>query len=310
MLDLEILAKVFEAIPMPVFIVDADVRVVATNRAMREMCTAGGVDAEQMVGKTMMDFFPFLPSDFPKAYGRVIALGESISDEVVYEVNHATMCFEVRRFPLFEQGRVTHVGVIFRDISELRKTQEALRNSEETARALMNSSTESMFLIDENETIVAANDTGAERLGMLGRDLEGMTADQVMGIMPSDVRNRRRDYYREVRKSGKSVRFTDERMGRIFDISMFPVPDSSGVARRVAIFARDVTEYESMLKAIAESEKRFRDLFEHIPVATYVWQWDGTSLILRRSNLEGEHITEGAIGSFLGTTAERMYATG
>lgn len=261
-----------------------------------------------MVGKIMFEAFPFLPSNLAETYRKVFVQGEPVSGEAVYKVYRETVFVEVSRFPIFERGRVTHIGVVFRDITEMKKMQEALRNSEETARALMNSSTESMFLISEIDTIVAANATGAERLGKSVQELEGKNADQAMSIMPSDARDKRKYNVRKVRESGKPVRFTDERMGRIFDISMFPVRDHAGFARRVAVFARDVTEYESMLKALGESEKRFRELFENIPDPTFVFHWDGTDFFLQKANAAAVRLTSGRIGTLLGQTAFQMYA--
>lgn len=307
MTELSLLADVFEAIPVPAYVVDADLRIVVTNRALRERSVADGIDADHLVGKSILEAFPFLPSNIVEEYRQVLGTGEMAFGQAVFEINRRAVYFEDSRFPIFQQGRVSHVGIVFRDITELKETQEALRNSEETARALMNASTESMFLISEDETIAAANATGAERLGMSVRELEGKSAEQALGVWPKKVRERRTDYYREVKKTGKPVRFTDERMGRIFDISMCPVTDATGVSRRVAVFAHDVTEFQTTLKALGESEKRFRDLFEHLPVPTYVWQSNGDALALRRANKAAEQITQGKIGEYLGTTAEHMY---
>ncbi|MBI5266126.1 MAG: PAS domain-containing protein [candidate division Zixibacteria bacterium] len=301
----ELLAQIFEIMPIPAFIVDADLRVVATNQALRNRYAAEGVDPEHVLGYTIMQAFPFLPAHIPDKYRQVFARGEVVSDEAVYEFSHGTVSVEVSRLPIFNNGKVTHIGIVFRDVTEHKKMQEALRHSEETARALMNSSTESMFLIAENETLIAANTIGAERLGITVGELEGMTIDQ---MMPPDIGNSRVKYYRQVRDSGKPVRFSDKRMGRTFDITMFPVPGPEDRPRRVAVFARDVTDYESMLRALGESELRFRDLFQHIPVPTYVWRWNGADFVLQKANSGAEEITDGQIGRFIGMTATAMYA--
>ena len=308
MAESELFRKVFESMTIPAYIVDAELRLVYANRLAGDFVAGTGGDRNAVMGRDLWDVAPFLPSRLREAYRHIIQTGQGSSEKLTIEYHGKSLHADVRRFPIFDGDTVTHIGVIFEDITELKRTQEALRNSEETARALMNSSTESMFLIDEHERLIAANTTGAERLGLSTRDLEGSDPDQAMSIMPPEARHKRRDYYRQVMKSGKPLRFTDERMGRIFDISMFPVADSSGVARRVAVYARDVTEYESMLKALGESEERFRRAFESIPVPTYVWQWDGASFVLRKANAGAEQITEGKIGSLLGTTADQMFA--
>jgi len=308
MIEHEILANAFEATPIPVFVVDAKLRIVFTNEAAREAATDAGIDSEKLVGNYLIDTLTFLPSNIRKTYELVLRTGEAVAEETAYEVADKTICVEVIRYPILGQDRITHVGVCFKDVTELRRTQEALRISEGTTRALMNSSTESMFLIDENETIIAANAISAARLEIPVRELEGKTFDKAMGVVPSNTRNKRMDYYRKVRKSGKPVRFTDQRKGRIFEVSMFPVTDPRGVARRVAVFARDVTESESMLKALGESEKRFRDLFQHIPVPTFVFQWNGTDFVLRKANPASDDLTGDRVNSLLGQTATKLHS--
>jgi PAS domain S-box-containing protein len=308
MIEHEILTNAFEATPVPVFVVDAELRIVFVNRAAREASASAGIDNKKLVGNYLFDILTFLPSNIRETYELVLRTGEAVAEEATYVVADKPICVEIIRYPILRQERITHVGVCFKDITELRRTQEALRISEGTTRALMNASTESMFLIDENEIIIAANAISAERLEIPVLELEGKTFNKAMGIVPGDTKNERMDYFRKVKKTGKPLRFTDERKGRIFDVSMFPVTDPQDVARRVAVFARDVTEAESMIKALGESEKRCRDLFQHIPVPTFVFQWNGTDFILQKANAASNDLTGDRISSLLGQTATKLYS--
>ena len=308
MIEHEVLANAFEATPIPVFVVDAKMRIVFANRAARKAATNVGIDKDKLVGSYLLDTLTFLPPSIKEAYDVVLSTGEAVADEATYLVADKSICVEVVRYPILEKDCITHVGVCFKDITELRQAQEALRISEGTTRVLMNLSTESMFLIDEKETIIAANAISAERLEIPAGELEGKIFDQAMSVVHSTTKKKIMDSYRQVRTSGKPSRFTDERRGRIFEMSMFPVTDPKGVARRVAIFARDVTEAESLLKAIGESEKRFRDLFQHIPVATFVFQWDGTDFILQKANTASNDLAGGRISTYLGKTTTQLYS--
>lgn len=308
MIEHGILASAFEATPIPVFVVDAELRIVFANRAARDAATNAGIDSDKLVDSYLLDTLTFLPSKIRETYELVLQTGEAVADEAVYVVADKTIHVEVVRYPILGQDRITHVGVCFKDVTELRQAQESLRISESTTRVLMNSSTESMFLIDQNETIIAANTKSAERLEIPAQELEGKIFDQAMGVVHSGTKKKIMDSYRQVKKSGIPLRFTDERRGRIFEISMFPVTDPKGFARRVAIFARDVTQSESMLKAIGESEKRFRDLFQNIPVPTFVFQWDGTDFILQKANLASDALTREGIIPLLGQTATKLYS--
>ncbi len=61
----------------------------------------------------------------------------------------------------------------------------------------------------------------------------GKSIDEVIGLSLSEVMSEdyskvRRKYSEKVSRSGNAVRFLDERDGRIYDISIYPVFDSRG----------------------------------------------------------------------------------
>jgi diguanylate cyclase (GGDEF)-like protein/PAS domain S-box-containing protein len=86
------------------------------------------------------------------------------------------------------------------------------------------------------------------------------------------VAKRRREHYEKVTRTGRPVHFEDERAGRKFDISAYPVFDDGGRVARIAIFAQDITERKRMEKALRESENKFRDLAEKSSVGIYLIQ--------------------------------------
>jgi len=123
-------------------------------------------------------------------------------------------------------------------ISEIRRTEEALWRSEETARALLNAPTDSALLLDPDGVIVALNEAAAERLG---RSASELVDTCVFDLFPPEVAEHRRNQSRKVVRSGKPLRFEDQREGRWFDQSVYPVFDAEGKVVQLAIFARDVT---------------------------------------------------------------------
>jgi PAS domain S-box-containing protein len=133
------------------------------------------------------------------------------------------------------------------DITERTRSQEILTESEETLRALVNATRETLLLIDTSGTVLVANDVVAERLGMTLGDLVGSC---LYDHFPPDVAERRRENYARVASTGKSIRFTDTMREKLFDNYAYPVLSPDGAVTRVAIFAHDITE-----RARAEEEK-------------------------------------------------------
>jgi PAS domain S-box-containing protein len=123
--------------------------------------------------------------------------------------------------------------------AELEQTNEALRTSEETARALMNAMPESAVLLDTEGAVLASNATAATRLGVTVGQMAGSS---LFDFFPPDVAERRRPYLDRIRQEQKPLYFIDEREGRIFDNHLHPVFGADGRMIRIAVFGQDITE--------------------------------------------------------------------
>jgi len=132
-------------------------------------------------------------------------------------------------------------------ITHLGRTEEALGMSEETGQVLLNAPADPMLLIDPAGIIVALNQAMADALGKGADELVGT---RVFDRFPPDVAERRRAQADAVLLSGEPGRFEDERGGRWFESSLYPIFDAQGKAVRVAVFARDITARKQMEQAL------------------------------------------------------------
>ncbi|UCE17275.1 MAG: PAS domain-containing protein [Gemmatimonadota bacterium] len=148
------------------------------------------------------------------------------------------------------------------EVEERKKTEGALRESMETVRALLNAPTESAILLDLEGTILALNTVAAERLGQNVEDLVGVS---VYDILPPKLVASRMARANEVVRTGKSVRYKDEREGKIFDQTCYPVFNAQGEVKRLAVFAHDISERKRVESALRESEELFRTIVEVAP---------------------------------------------
>jgi PAS domain S-box-containing protein len=117
----------------------------------------------------------------------------------------------------------------------------ALRESEATARALINAPTDSVILMDARGIILALNDTAASRFGRRPEELIGVLTDD---ILPKDLAQSRRLLVSKIFETKTMVRFEDERDGRRFDTVAYPILNEHGDVIRIAIVARDITKRE------------------------------------------------------------------
>jgi PAS domain S-box-containing protein len=149
--------------------------------------------------------------------------------------------------------------IISTDITERRVAQDALRQREQHIRALLNSTTESMLLLDTEGRILAINRTAAQRMGHSGDNLDELVGHKAVDVVsdtyPEELIKRRQQTTEKVIQSGKPIRQIDERDGVFFDTYYYPFLDEDGKVNCMATFAIDITESlqaEKDLKLAAE----------------------------------------------------------
>ncbi|MFC1974955.1 PAS domain S-box protein [Chloroflexota bacterium] len=146
------------------------------------------------------------------------------------------------------------------EIIERTQAEEALRESEATARALLNAPADTIILFDAQGIILDANETATHGFSKSREELIGSC---IWDLFPPDVTQRRKPYVDKVFHSGRPVRFEDERTGMWFDNVLYPVFDERQKVTRVAVIARDITERKQTQTLLEESEARLRALFEN-----------------------------------------------
>lgn len=151
-------------------------------------------------------------------------------------------------------GRLLSLIGTFIDITERKHAEGALRESEETIRALLNATTDAVLMIDAKGTVLAVNEALAERIG---RSVDELIGRCIYDFLPPKVAEARRAKADEVFRSGKPLRYLDERDGKFLDSQLCPLFDAEGKVDRLAVFTGDITERrraEEVLKYRSELE--------------------------------------------------------
>jgi diguanylate cyclase (GGDEF)-like protein/PAS domain S-box-containing protein len=144
---------------------------------------------------------------------------------------------------------------VVRDLSERNQSQEAVRDTDNNLRALLNAVTETLLLLDKDGTVLAANDTSAKRLRLR---IDNMIGANYFDLLPVETAEERRRQAGTVIATGTPVRFEDIRNKRCIDQVIYPVCDDSGEVVRLALFGADITwrrEMEKELEAMALTDE-------------------------------------------------------
>jgi PAS domain S-box-containing protein len=142
-----------------------------------------------------------------------------------------------------------------------RKYQDDLRYSENNLHAILDATQESIYMVDRQGILVAANSTGARRFN---RSLPEMIGHHFSEFLPEYLAMQRQEKFNTVIATGKPVQFEDERNGLHFFHNFYPVYEN-GEITRVVTFSQDITERQKIHEALLISEEKFKVIATNTP---------------------------------------------
>jgi PAS domain S-box-containing protein len=158
---------------------------------------------------------------------------------------------------------------------ERRKAEKARRESELTARALLDSNPDAVVLLDINRKIIASNEGLARRFGIPRSELTGRLLHDLYSEEHRISRDKR---FVEAIETGMPVQFVDQRNGNYYENNIYPIFDDNRQITRMAVYSRDITEekqaeeilirknkeLEEADRQIAESEKHLKKSYREL----------------------------------------------
>jgi PAS domain S-box-containing protein len=229
-----------------------------------------GYEKEDLVGKNFLDFvskeyWPAVMRDFSK-----IAQGEPAKNEVELTVPTGKILVEYHAGAIVKENNVAGVQINIRDVTERKKSEELLRESEERFRGLFES-------IQDPVGIFVGREGGLIDYNTAFKKLSGYTDEELKGkvfldfVHPDDhamVLEKYRTEYSEdefpliyeirgVNKKGESIPLE-------LSVSTYK---KKGKVIGIEVIHRDLTERKKADRAVLESWEKFEGLFVRSPEA-------------------------------------------
>jgi PAS domain S-box-containing protein len=116
-------------------VVDKNLRIIFINKAFMQWNRILGLEND-VVGKIVFEAFPFLPDEIRNEYHKVFNTGEILITEDIIPVHGKNVFTETSKIPIFENGEVTRVITIIRDVTEHKQAEnERIRLEAQLAQA-------------------------------------------------------------------------------------------------------------------------------------------------------------------------------
>jgi diguanylate cyclase (GGDEF)-like protein/PAS domain S-box-containing protein len=201
-----------------------------------------GRAAHALIHHTKPDGAPHSPDDCPilQAFADgIIHQGE----QLLWRKDGTSFPADYVSTPTFEDGRLAGAVVTFRDVTERRRAEEALRDSEELYRTLAEAMRDMVFIIDRAGCIRFVNSFAAAQFECEPSDIVGR---QQAEVFPKESSERHWRNLQRVFDSGEAIYVEDLDpfpRGEIWlGTWLVPIRDQQGYIKQVMGVARDITE--------------------------------------------------------------------
>jgi len=257
--------RIVETAQEGIWVTDAENRTTLVNKKMADML---GCTVDEMVGVSAFTFIA--KEDRAKAAGHIERRRQGVSEQLDFRFlrkDGTDLWTLLKSSPIQdEDGNYAGVLRMITDITERKRAEETLRESERRYAALFEHPNDGVFIFSPDGVELAVNERGAEMLGyevheLVGKPLVYDPAEY------ADVLRKRAEVFagRTIPPYERTFRAKDG-SPVLVEVNLTVVRDAEKRPLYLQSIVRDIRERKRTEERLRESEERFRRIFEEGPL--------------------------------------------
>ncbi len=286
----------FEILPLGIGLSTFDGRIIDTNSTFQQML---GYSIEEMRRIKVLDTY-HNPAERAILIEQLQKIGFVRDFEVQLKRKDGTTLLASLNVTTTKMYGETVLVTAVRDITEQRRMERALVESEEKYRTLVECARDPIFTVDERGVFLFTNKVGAETLGYQPEGLAGKT---LWDIFPKEIADRQAANVRKVIENGQginSISLTEiQNKPRWYSATIEPLRDNHGGTTAAMVIARDIDDMKRAEEQIKKLSSALESSINGIIIGniegnlTYVnnsflkmWDYEDQSEVLGRNATE------------------------
>jgi PAS domain S-box-containing protein len=253
--QLRLLSSAVEQSSEGIAVVDLKGRLLFLNNAFAAI---HGYNTEELIGRYLSVFHTPEQMASVDSANRQIRESGKFKGEIWHVRQDGTVFPTLMNNSLLRDGNGKPIGIIgtVRDITDRKKAEEALKQSEERYRVLIQSMEALIFSVDRDGLFHKAGGRRLERMGLSPDDVVGKT---LFDIFPEAEAKQYRKLFQKVFESGEvcSYEYEGEYSGKktIDQTNIYPIHNAHGDIELVGVICRDITEQRFLEGQLGEVQR-------------------------------------------------------
>lgn len=272
-----------DRIPLGIFEYDTNGLITYSNPFAREMMGYTPEDIKDDI--SVLDLVH--PDEIGKAKDRTRRLfsGEELEGEEYLARRKSGNTFPVLlySYPVFNNNTVTGMRVIAFDLSKSKKIEQQMKELLTRYEIMLNAFPDLIFRFDHEGRFIDYHANASGKLALDPDDFMGKVITDV--ALPEQMRESGLSKIKEALRTGTIINDEYAMEGpdgtEYYEARYIPIGE-----HEVLDIIRDITEKVKVEAALRESEERFRQLYEHIPLGMYRTTPDGRIILANPALLD------------------------